>query len=127
MPQGHADLPDRSRPVRVVCPHCHGSLAWSSDDARCTDCGRSYELHDTIPVLRTAVDGHKQQQVHFFDEGDAEFEIERPSGTPRLYRSLIEEKFVRSVAGIRPTLAGATALNVCGGSGMDAEYTARLG
>jgi SAM-dependent methyltransferase len=113
--------------VRFACPRCHGSLAWSSDDARCTDCGSSYESHDGIPVLRAEVEGHKKLQAQFFDDGDSEFEIERPSGTPRLYKSLIEEKFARSVAGIRTTLAGATALNVCGGSGMDAEYIARLG
>ncbi len=76
-------------------------------------------------MLRAEVEGHKRQQAQFFDEANDEFEIERPSGTPRLYKSLIEEKFARSVAGIRPTLAGATVLNVCGGSGMDAEYIAR--
>jgi SAM-dependent methyltransferase len=113
--------------VRFACPRCHGSLDWSRDDVRCADCRSSYQLHDGIPLLRSDVGGHKQQQAQFFDGGDTEFEIERPSGTPRFYKSLIEEKFARSVASIRSTLAGATALSVCGGSGMDAEYIARLG
>jgi SAM-dependent methyltransferase len=70
---------------------------------------------------------HKQRQAAFFDDAEAEFEIERPAGTSRLYKSLLEEKFRRSVAAIRPLVNGATALNVCGGSGMDAEFIARLG
>jgi SAM-dependent methyltransferase len=84
-------------------------------------------LHDGIPILVADIGGHKRQQAQFFDAVDAEFEIERPAGAPRLYTSLIEEKFTRSVEAIRPLLGRASALNVCGGSGMDAEFIARLG
>jgi SAM-dependent methyltransferase len=44
-----------------------------------------------------------------------------------LYRFFLSEKFRRAVAPIRPQLTGASALTVCGGSGMDAEYYARVG
>ena len=53
--------------------------------------------------------------------------MERPHGAPRLYRFLLAEKFRRAVGPIRPHLVGASALTVCGGSGMDAEFLARAG
>jgi SAM-dependent methyltransferase len=118
---------EEPRPTPFACPVCLGSLTWSSEGARCTRCARKYEAHDGIPILLADVAGHKEQQARFFDEADAEFEIERPAQTPRFYRSLIESKFSRSVSAIRPMVTGATALNVCGGSGMDAEYIAKLG
>jgi SAM-dependent methyltransferase len=65
-------------------------------------------------------------QAEFFDESvDDEFELERPSGTPPLYGWLLTEKFRRSV--VRLALRDLTALTVCGGSGMDAEFLARAG
>lgn len=72
--------------------------------------------------------GHKAAQAaHFDDAQDAAFEIERPDGAPRLYRFLIGEKFRRAMGPILPRLTGASALTVCGGSGMDAEFLARAG
>ncbi|MFL5955199.1 MAG: class I SAM-dependent methyltransferase [Gaiellaceae bacterium] len=65
--------------------------------------------------------------AYFDDEVDPEFEVMRPHGTPVFYRRLIEEKFDRSTEQIRGLLAGSTALTVCGGSGMDAEFLARAG
>ncbi len=66
------------------------------------------------------------RQAEWFDhEADAEWEIERPEGAPALHRWLLEEKFRRAVEGI--DLRGATALVVCAGSGMDAEFLARAG
>jgi SAM-dependent methyltransferase len=67
------------------------------------------------------------QAAHFDLPGEEQFEIDRPHGTPRLYRFLLGEKFRRAVSPIRPYLAGASALCVCGGSGMDAEFLARAG
>jgi ubiquinone/menaquinone biosynthesis C-methylase UbiE len=120
-------VPDSPTPAPFACPVCRGLLAWLSDRERCTQCGRSYESRAGIPILLADVVGHKQQQAQFFDDADAEFEIERPAQTPRFYRSQIEAKFTRSVTAIRSLVRGATALNVCGGSGMDAEFLARLG
>ncbi len=72
--------------------------------------------------------GHKAAQAAHFDRpGEEAFEIDRPRGTPRLYRFLLAEKFRRAVGPIRPHLIGASALTVCGGSGMDAEFLARAG
>ncbi len=69
---------------------------------------------------------HATQQAAFFDtEADNRFEIERPCGAPTLYGWLLGQKFRQSVAGL--SLRGATALAVCGGSGMDAEFLARAG
>lgn len=132
----------------LVCSACRGPLRWSDAEARCTSCARPYPIVDGIPILLLdqsaadhdelehlhahghahAHDAHKQQQAAYFDrEEAAEFEIARPHGTPALYRFLLGEKFRRSVDALAPILPGATALTVCGGSGMDAEYLARAG
>ena len=81
-----------------------------------------------IPVLLPgAGDEHRRSQARFFDEVvDPEYEITRPHGAAAFHAWLLGEKFRRATAG----LAGvtfATALTVCGGSGMDAEYLARRG
>ena len=73
---------------------------------------------------------HSQKEVqarHSDQPADEAFEINRPHGTPRLYRFLLGEKFDRSVAPIRKYLVDVSALAVCGGSGMDAEFLARAG
>jgi len=66
--------------------------------------------------------------VAFFDrEVAAEFETTRPHGTPRLYQFLLEQKFQRALDlgdSLKPM---GTALVVCGGSGMDAEFVSRAG
>jgi glycosyltransferase involved in cell wall biosynthesis/SAM-dependent methyltransferase len=73
-------------------------------------------------------EAQKDAQARHFDRPRREeFEIDRPHGTPRLYRFLLAEKLQRAVGPIRAHLMGATALSVCGGSGMDAEFLARAG
>lgn len=113
----------------VVCPKCHGQLTRADRDLTCNYCPRTYQIVDGVPAL--VVDpgkGAAQRQASFFDEVDnAEFEIERPQGAPWLYHWYFEEKFRRSVSALRSVLRGATALTVCGGSGMDAEFLARAG
>lgn len=70
----------------------------------------------------------KDAQAHHYDRPREEaFEVDRPHGTPRLYRFLLGEKFSRAVGPIRSQLGDASALTVCGGSGMDAEFFARAG
>lgn len=114
----------------LVCPACHASLRWA-DEPACSGCGCRYPVVDGIPVLLAEDardDGHKARQSTHFDHAVAhEFEVERPRGAPALYRFLIEEKLRRSVCALRPLLPGATALVVCGGSGMEGEFLARLG
>lgn len=125
----------------LVCPKCRGALLDSSDSGTtCTACGSSFAKQDGISVLLPDVDSasheeldhihgsHKQSQADFFDRAEAEeFEISRPNGSPGLYRWLMAEKFRRSLRGLGSTLDGRTALTVCGGSGMDAEFLARSG
>ena len=124
----------------LVCPACHGQLAWSREKIQCEACARVYPIADGIPILlldQAAAEhdelehqtrGHKHRQAAFFDQQvAAEFEITRPHGTPGLYHRLLDEKFRRSVMGLESILLGATALTVCAGSGMDAEFLARAG
>lgn len=112
----------------LVCPACRGELDWGDDEARCTACGATYEVADGIPLLRIGAAGddeHKEQQAAFFDDADPEFETTRPHGTPWLYRWLLDEKFRRSLDGL--TDVPTTAVAICGGSGMDAEFLAHTG
>ncbi len=86
----------------------------------------SHVDHDDLE--HSAKRAHKGHQVEFFDNhASTEFEITRPRGGPRLYRWLLAEKFRRSVSPIEALMPGATALVVCGGSGMDAEFLCRSG
>jgi ubiquinone/menaquinone biosynthesis C-methylase UbiE len=106
------------------------------------DCHRTFPIVDGIPVLvvdiaaadrdelgHARADGaHKRSQAEHFDhEVVEEFEVTRPRGTPRLYEFLIREKLRRATSPIGPGLIGASALTVCGGSGMDAELLERQG
>jgi len=113
----------------LVCPACREALDWRDREVRCTGCGATYELADGIPVLtvgaRARDDEHKKQQAAFFDAADSEFEITRPHGTPWLYSWLLGEKFRRSIDGL--TDVPTTAVTICGGSGMDAEFLAHTG
>jgi ubiquinone/menaquinone biosynthesis C-methylase UbiE/uncharacterized protein YbaR (Trm112 family) len=123
----------------AACPVCGGSLALSAATAglECVSCEGAYPIYLGIPILlppelrtalprrRTPLD-HKERQVAFFDQDPADdFGVTRPRGAPPLYGWLLAEKFRRSVLGLEPLLPGATALTICGGSGLDAEYLAR--
>lgn len=115
----------------LVCPECRSGLGWRAEEARCTGCGATYEIVEGIPVLRPAdKDGPNAQknfQASFFDEADPEFEVTRPHGTPWLYRRLLAEKFQRSLDALPLPTEALTAVTICGGSGMDAEFLAGVG
>lgn len=66
----------------------------------------------------------KAEQAEYYDTNvaDPEFEINRPHGESRLYRYLMDFKFNRVTSRLNRPLLGATVLDVCCGSGMDAEY-----
>ena len=129
--------------LKLQCPRCLNSMpsrrlgsGWI-----CDACGWTGLVVGEIPILladpefsaHDEVDHHRQdrrkaaQVTHFNEATEEEFEITRPHGTVRLYRFLLGEKFRRAVGPIRNELAEASALTVCGGSGMDAEYLVRAG
>jgi ubiquinone/menaquinone biosynthesis C-methylase UbiE/uncharacterized protein YbaR (Trm112 family) len=122
----------------LACPGCRGALdlRGRSDGLECGACGARYPLEAGVPVLLApARDGgaagpssHKKTQITFFDADPADdFGVTRPRGAPALHGWLLEEKFRRSVLGLEDLLPGSTALTVCGGSGLDAEFLARAG
>lgn len=132
-----------------ACPACRGDLGWEDQVLACRECGLTYPVVDRIPVFveesqaahdeldhlldnhphsGTHRDEHKASQSAFFDRAEmAEFEIERPLAAPALYRFFLTEKFRRSLEPFNGRVDGWTALTVCGGSGMDAEFLARAG
>ena len=136
-------------PPRFVCPDCRGPLSGQSGILACAACAQVYPVTDGISVLLphpgeavhdtdelahagepegAGSDPHKAaQRAHFDHEVDEEFEITRPHGTSRLYRFLVREKLRRATRPLGPGIDGSTALTVCGGSGMDAEFLARAG
>ncbi|MEA2653884.1 MAG: hypothetical protein QOI37_1111 [Chloroflexota bacterium] len=134
----------------LVCPACRGSLVLGDDRFTCQGCERTYPIDEGIPIFvdrdvfdhdeldhlighsdhagDPGWDRHKAGQAAYFDRGAmAEFEIERPTGTAPFYRFLLLEKFRRAIRPLGRRLDGWTALTVCGGSGMDAEFLARAG
>jgi SAM-dependent methyltransferase/uncharacterized protein YbaR (Trm112 family) len=117
----------------AVCPVCRSALDWQLSDVRCLDCDGRYRITDGIPTFLPKTDAqvgyaHKMEQISFFDaEGNPDFETKRPHGTPAVYGWLMGEKYRRSVSALRPLSRMSTALTVCGGSGMDAEFLARSG
>jgi SAM-dependent methyltransferase len=130
----------------LTCPVCRGSdllgLEGGLADGmlECSRCRATYPVRDGIPILlppgldTSYIDDevghlhqHKRRQADYFDrEVAAEFEIARPDGAPLAYQWLMAEKFRRSVALLSP-LRGATVVDACCGSGMDAEFLAREG
>ena len=71
----------------------------------------------------------KAEQADYYDHkvADREFEINRPHGESRLYRYLMDFKFTRVARLLSTPLQGSTVLDICCGSGMDAEYLVRAG
>lgn len=120
----------------LACPACGARLNWRDDACECATGTHRYPIIEGVPVLLQSAErapeataDYKDLQATFFDEGDGPpaFELARPRGTPRLYRWMLAAKFARGVDRIEHLLPGATAVAVCGGSGMDGEYLARAG
>jgi uncharacterized protein YbaR (Trm112 family) len=113
----------------LACPACYGELAWTESQATCRRCKRPYAIDRGIPVLLDELPAGslKAAQADYFDDIDEEFEIDRPRGTPRLYSWLLRRKFLYGAQSFASEVSGSTALVACGGSGMDAEFLARLG
>lgn len=113
----------------LCCPRCRGSLEAVPEWLTCRRCEHRFPIVDGVAVLKIGNgDGLKRRQASWFDEAtNHEFEITRPHGTPALYEWYYREKFNRSVSSLSPWIEGSTALTVCGGSGMDAEFLAQKG
>lgn len=122
---------------RLVCPECRGAFRWHDSHCVCAE-GHRFPVVEGIPIFlrgtessgeQAGGDAHKARQAGFFDGGDGapQFEETRPAGTPNLYKWMLERKFSRAIDRIEHLIPGATAVVVCGGSGMDAEFLARAG
>lgn len=124
----------------LCCPVCRSELEWGATTAHCLACSIQYPIEHGIPVLVTPdrdinddeLDHdhgeHNRRQAAWFDDGRmAEFEITRPHDTPALYEWLLRGKARRALGPMKGGLRGRTALVVCGGSGMDAEFISQRG
>lgn len=67
------------------------------------------------------------QKAYFDQKGMSDFEITRPHGTGRLYEFLVDYKMRTMAQLVDESLDAAKILNICCGSGMEAEYFANLG
>lgn len=139
--------PQASKPPAVwfaevaTCPSCGGDLRGSDVGWCCESCPWTSATVEGVPILvpnaelaehdeidHGSAHRHKAGQSAHFDRADEEaFEVDRPHGSPRLYRFLLAEKSRRALELIAPHLVDATALTVCGGSGMDAEFLSQAG
>jgi SAM-dependent methyltransferase len=118
-------LPSTVR-VGLGCPICRTALLDRGSEMTCLACGHRYGVEDGILRLVPGSSGQSGRQIQYFDQiVDTEFEIDRPHGLPALYGWLLGEKYRRAVAGL--DLREASALVVCGGSGLDAEFLANSG
>jgi len=72
---------------------------------------------------------HRAHQAHHFDHEikDSQFEVTRPSGGGRFYEFLMDFKVGLAVDLLKRSIAGSRVLDVCAGSGMDAELLVRRG
>jgi ubiquinone/menaquinone biosynthesis C-methylase UbiE/uncharacterized protein YbaR (Trm112 family) len=118
----------------LACPNCGGALDEDGDEGAvvCRICRARYPSPSGVPVvvsaLSEAASAHKRQQIAFFDQDPLdEFGVTRPHGAPALYQWLLAEKFRRSMLGLEDLARGGTALTICAGSGLDAEFLARAG
>jgi SAM-dependent methyltransferase len=118
---------------RLRCPECGGTMELHGHEFQCSH-GHVFEIADGIPVLvaepteaSSQSSSAKHRQVEYFDsESEPEYEIVRPHGTVAFHGGLLEEKFrlgTKHLGGV----GGLSALVVCGGSGMDAEFLERAG
>ena len=103
---------------------------------KCSSCGTSYTIEKGIPnmlpsVLREGASksgiqpevAQKRRQIAHFDSiGATEFEINRPHGCGRVYNFLLRTKYEIVHRLFGRSLEGKSVLNVCCGSGMDAEF-----
>jgi ubiquinone/menaquinone biosynthesis C-methylase UbiE/uncharacterized protein YbaR (Trm112 family) len=126
-------LTERGILALLRCPACGGELHDGSP-LSCGECERVYEVVEGVPVLLSSGEKpepageHKRRQSEFFDaEADPEWEVVRPHGAPKFHRFLLREKFRRGTRRLASELRGASALSVCGGSGMDAEFLLQAG
>lgn len=134
-------IEDAALRAALACPACRGALAGLEAPIvdgvlTCTACHAGYAVRGGVAILladgadsahdEALAHAHGRQQRYFDAEVAAEFETTRPHGAPWAYRALMQEKFRRSVAAL-PPVRDATVVDVCAGSGMDAEMLARRG
>src|SRR5436189_4719966 len=91
----------RMADVALVCPNCRLEVL-SAAAPECHVCHSRFPIVDGIPVLVSSeASRHAAVQARWFgDEVDAEWEIERPSGSPQFHQWLLLEKFRRAVGNL---------------------------
>jgi SAM-dependent methyltransferase len=72
---------------------------------------------------------HRAYQAHHFDHviKDPEFEVSRPRGGGRFYAYLMEFKIGTTLRLLEDSVSSARVLDICVGSGMDAELLTQQG
>lgn len=135
----------------LACPNCKQNLfrlqiyKSREDDIlegeiNCKNCSDLFPIVDSIPIMLPKYlrqENHnniedeliqKKMQMAYFDErGNSDLEINRPHRLGALYSFLIEYKLNASIKLLGHSLKGANVLNICCGSGMEAEFLSLQG
>lgn len=138
---------------RLRCPDCKTSdpleaVVEQGDEVvllegalLCGSCGSEFPVRDGIPHMlpsrllsensgggMTPSEEQKRAQIAHFDSiGGSEVEVDRPHGFGSAMNFLLDTKFEIVTELWGKSVAGSTVLDVCCGSGMDAEYLANTG
>jgi len=133
----------------LACPDCRGfpilvrsdfegGLGITAGELVCTGCSTVFPVLDGIPVmlpsglqLANKTDTAKQlkcRQIEHYDAvGASELEVSRPHGQGPVQEFLLQTKIDAVLDLYGKPIAGRRVLDVCCGSGMDAELLAQRG
>ncbi|MFH0926701.1 MAG: methyltransferase domain-containing protein [bacterium] len=134
----------------LACPNCKGNSlnlqAYKGQgdeildgEINCEDCQDNFPIIDSIPIMlprvlreenkskQNEVVQKKRQMAYFDEKGMSDLEVNRPRGLGKLYNFLIEYKLRTVIKLLGCSLKKTRILNICCGSGMEAEFLSGQG
>lgn len=116
-------LPHANVVTALVCPRCLANeFTAGAAGLRCNQCTSLVCFDDGIVDVIGEDASLTVQERHYDEAVDVEWETWRPAGAPELHRWVLEQKLAGALELAVRSVEGATIVNVCSGSGMDAEF-----
>jgi SAM-dependent methyltransferase len=109
---------------QLECPRCGTHLESQPHGCRCGGCRAWYPVADEILDVHPPGD---LQESHYEHDVDGHWEETRPAAAPVLHAWILYSKLDLALGLLPFPLGSVSVLNVCSGSGMDAEYLADQG